>query len=473
MSIKYAVIIISVVSLGLASVGFSKTTIIQDGLIVDSNIYDGTESTWLNSSEANTSYGTNGICRVGYQDNGSKVFRSLIRFGQLSHWVGVDTGIAPEAITSIKLVLTTDSGFSGSGICELRLIDTADEEWTEMYCTWNKKRTDVGPYDWAGGPGLGAVYGSVIDTVTWSDGAPANTEMEFELTGDALEAVKDWITGDNTSKGLLLKAETESGSGNNYLDFYSEQTSAGTSLKPKLIITHMPVETIQIYDGGTLPDSNTYDGTTSLWINSGNPDWTGGGTNALMRIGYQGTAVQRTLIRYYLVNEDLGFTANDIISARLIVTTDTEFEGSGDCEIRVLNESDEEWFELQTSWNQRSTTEPANWADGWGTGIGTNFGPVIDTISWINGAPTSTQMAFDLTGAALDVVKNWVSGGDTTDSFVLKAAVESGTGTDNAYFDMYSEQRGYSHPILEITYIPEPATLILLGLGGLFLRRKK
>ena len=240
-----------------------------------------------------------------------------------------------------------------------------------------------------------------------------------------------------------------------------------------VLASSVTADVIQIYDGGTLPDSSTYDGTTSLWINSGNPDWTGGGVNALMRIGYQGTAVQRTLIRYYLVNEDLGFTANDIISARLIVTTDTEFEGSGDCEIRVLNESDEEWFELQTSWNQRSTTEPANWADGWGTGIGTNFGPVIDTISWINGAPTSTQMAFDLTGAALDVVKNWVSGGDTTDSFVLKAAVESGTGTDNAYFDMYSEQRGYSHPILEITYIPEPATLILLGLGGLFLRRKK
>jgi len=236
-------------------------------------------------------------------------------------------------------------------------------------------------------------------------------------------------------------------------------------------------DTIQIYNGGTLPDSSTYQGTTSLWINSGNPDWTGGGVNALMRIGYQGTAVQRTLIRYTLLDlvyngVDLGFTADDITAARLIVTTDTFFEGSGDCELRVLNESDEEWFELMTSWNQRRTDIPEDWADGYGTGIGTNFGPVIDTISWANGEPVSTQMAFDLTGAALDVVKNWVSGNDTTDAFVLKAAVESGTGSDNAYLDMYSEQRGYSHPILEITYIPEPATMLLLGIGGLLIRRR-
>ena len=235
-------------------------------------------------------------------------------------------------------------------------------------------------------------------------------------------------------------------------------------------------DTIQIYDGGTLPDSSTYEGTTSLWINSGNADWVGGGTNALMRIGYQGTAVQRTVIRYTAINQiysgvNLGFTAGDITGARLLVTTDTGFGGSGVCELRVLGDSDEEWAELYTSWNKRRTDIPEDWLAGPGSGIGTNFGPVIDTISWTAGGPASTQMAFDLTGAALDVVKNWVSGGDTTDAFVLKAAAESGTG--DAYFDMYSEDRGYSHPILEISYVPEPVTMLLLGVGGLLIRRKK
>ena len=268
----FALVCMVAVSLCLTDAGSAKTTIIQNGLTVDSGIYEGTESTWLSSSAPDTNYGLNPICRLGYQSGGSSVFRSIIRFGQLSHWAGVDTGIAPEAILSAKLVFTSRSGTSGSGTCELRVIDDNDQDWTQLYSTWNKQRTDIGPLDWSGGPGLGSVYGSVIDTVSWSPADPAQTEMEFELTGDALQALKDWLTGDNTSKGFLLKAVDESGTGNNYLDLYSEQTSEGDSLKPKLIITHMPTETIQIYDGATLPDSSTYNGTASLWINSGDSD---------------------------------------------------------------------------------------------------------------------------------------------------------------------------------------------------------
>ena len=62
-----------------------------------------------------------------------------------------------------------------------------------------------------------------------------NQQKIFEIEGVALDTVKGWISGDNTDGSFLLKASKESGAAtNNYLDFYSEQTSSGNSNKPLL-----------------------------------------------------------------------------------------------------------------------------------------------------------------------------------------------------------------------------------------------
>ena len=204
----WVVLFVGVVSVA-GSVQGAKVLEIQNGLIVEGGVYVGTESTFIDSNEPDTSYGLNGVCRVGYQNDGVSVFRSLIRFGQLSHWVGVNIDIPAEAILSIKLVMTTDSAFAGDGTCELRIVDSSDQDWTEMYCTWNKKRylyPSNPDLNWVGGPGLGTNYGSVIDTVSWTAGGPHNTEMEFDLTGAAFDIVYDWLTGDDTSGTFLLKA---------------------------------------------------------------------------------------------------------------------------------------------------------------------------------------------------------------------------------------------------------------------------
>ena len=98
---------------------------------------------------------------------------------------------------------------------------------------------------------------------------------------------------------------------------------------------------------------------------------------------------------------------------------------------------------------------------------------MIDTFVWTHEMPAQTEIVFDITGGGLDAVKNWVSGLDTTDTFMLKSASEAGN-VDN-YVDMYSETEatiGY-RPVLEIDYAPVPATVVLLALGGLLVCRKK
>jgi len=241
------------------------------------------------------------------------------------------------------------------------------------------------------------------------------------------------------------------------------------------------IQTLQVQNGLTVGGS-TYSSTESLWMRSDGS----GINNAMLRVGYQtdSTGIKRSLIRFNYLDDkyhgvDVGFADYQIVGARLILTTDTAFEGTGYCELRVLDSTDEGWTEMYTTWNLKRTDLSQSWVGG--PGVGTNYGDVLDTVRWINpggnAGPTLTPLTFDITGAGIDVIKNWVSGNDTSASFILKADVESGS-TSN-YVDFYSEAfnttPGY-RPMLEInivlTIIPEPATMIILCLGGLLIRRK-
>jgi len=244
------------------------------------------------------------------------------------------------------------------------------------------------------------------------------------------------------------------------------------------------IQTLQVQTGLNVGGS-TYSGTESFWMRSGDGI---GVNNSMLRCGYQnwGDGVidtERSLIRFDALSHwagvDLGFTASQIVGARLTIVTRSGFAGSGVAELRVLGDSDEEWTESHSTWllRRNDTVPTQQWAGG--TGAGSNYGSVVDTFAWhpIGGnSMDNWPMVFDIAGDALNVVKNWVSGNDTTDSFMLKAQTETGT-IDN-YLDMRSETDGTIsyRPMLEIDYdltiIPEPATMIILALGGLLIRRK-
>ncbi|MHB9071453.1 MAG: hypothetical protein ACYC54_13935 [Sedimentisphaerales bacterium] len=247
------------------------------------------------------------------------------------------------------------------------------------------------------------------------------------------------------------------------------------------------IQTLQVQNGLTVGGS-TYSSTESFWMRSGDGI---GINNSMLRCGFQAEGwpvgvvdTERSLIRFnYLDNQyhgvDVGFEDYQIVGARLILTTRTASEGSGVAELRILGDSDEEWTESHSTWllRRNDTVPTQQWAGG--TGAGSNYGPVVDTFAWhpIGGnSMDNWSMVFDITGDAINVVKDWVSGNDTTDSFILKAQTETGTGMNYLNIRSEADSTMFYRPMLEIDYdltiIPEPATMIILALGGLLVRRK-
>lgn len=242
--------------LGVSAMPALATTMqIQNGLSVAGGTYSGTETTWLHSgSPDSTTIGTNTILRVGYQDQSPSdyVFRTLVRFGALSHFAGVteaQLGFSANDIVGARIKLFA-SGGEGSGAAEIHILDSADQDWTESYTNWNWKRWDSDPDQaWSQGPGVGNAYGPIIgSSQAFSSPTATGTATTFELTGnaDAMQLVKDWFSGADTSGTFFVRATTESGTGNNYFDWKSEQFNTTPSYRPMLEVDYVVPEPASI-----------------------------------------------------------------------------------------------------------------------------------------------------------------------------------------------------------------------------------
>lgn len=241
------VLVAGLMVIGMNTALRAATLNVQNGLTVAGDPYIGTETAWIHSGVPNNVVGTNSLIRVGFADDSpDQVYRTVVRFGQLSHFSGVtpaELGFASTDIVGARVKLYKRDG-EGSGAAQLHILDSVDQNWTESFTTWNNRRTDIGspaPTPWSQGPGIGGAYSSIVgSSQAFSSANPTGTEMTFELTGNAaaMQIVKDWVSGANTSGTFFLRATTEGGTGNNYYSWYSEQDAGNNALKPMLQIDY-------------------------------------------------------------------------------------------------------------------------------------------------------------------------------------------------------------------------------------------
>ena len=120
----------------------------------------------------------------------------------------------------------------------------------------------------------------------------------------------------------------------------------------------------------------------------------------------------------------------------------------------------------ESSWNDRSS--PTDWIGG-GSALG--GATSIGTMAYSPAHPQYTEYWKSVPAA---LIEQWITG--VNSGLVMKmadATISNGT--------FYSSEHtphptlGTLRPILQIRYaeVPEPMTVVLLGLGGLLIRRKR
>jgi len=201
-----------------------------------------------------------------------------------------------------------------------------------------------------------------------------------------------------------------------------------------------------------------------------------GGRNTIQIGNASPITTRRSIIRFGGLGVMAGNYAS-IDSARIVFRKANGPTGGGTdgIEMYAISDVNAGWVEGnsqfvvtagESSWN--STDHPNAWIGGGGGGT---LGALQDTLLGVSGNDAAnTFYSFDLDPA---LVNQWITGVNA--GVVMKELLEidgGGSGTD-LQIEMYSSEFGAIadapvRPRLEITYtVPEPATLVLLSLGGL------
>lgn len=224
-----------------------------------------------------------------------------------------------------------------------------------------------------------------------------------------------------------------------------------------------------------------YNGTADTWVNAGNP-WANYGASTKLFARSSGSEL--TFVKFDI--PDLSGAV--ITSATLKMYQFADYGTPDECHLNLyrMQRSWKEgtgptdvggsfydyggasWYYYEDSWGADWTTR-ANGGYG-GTGIGDRGSSPTASGSWINTGTYGELMnpgwqTFNVTND----VQAWVSGAS---NWGWQLALASGS---RPVF--YSSDPGVSEalrPILEITYtIPEPATLVMVGIGAFGLMKRK
>ena len=173
-----------------------------------------------------------------------------------------------------------------------------------------------------------------------------------------------------------------------------------------------------------------------------------------------GNGVRRALIQFDIS----GLPAGQLIDSAILSITQAgptpAFDGEVTLEVYRLTK---DWVETEVRWTEAAT------GDAWTT-PGGDVDPIL--ITSVSTTYTfDTQVDFDITG----LVQDWYDG--TSDNFGV--LIRDNGFTTNDKFAFASRTHGgattAAEPVLTIDYspIPEPGSLALLALGGMFVVRRR